>query len=254
MAFNENDLLKEAYINIQKRFPGLLLDSFKVVSDVVCHRNFWKPPTVRTMLLAESHVYTPDNENIFEIDYSLKLQPYGIPGKFVRLVYCLAYGEDTLAPLIPKNSGTPQYWKIFAACASDTGEIDFGPVLKCAGNTDGERIFEKFKTLQKLRQKGVWLVDCSSVSLYGRGIERSSKQKRDILRICWETYICPLMEYTRPDFVIVVGKRVGRIVEPGLRKFGNQHIVLPQPQAWLSSKEQAEVLKTYQRICNRKSN
>jgi hypothetical protein len=252
MAFDEMNLLKEAYIGIQTQFPGLVLDSFDVVSDVVCHRNFWKPPSVRTMLLAESHVYTTESENSFRIDYPKELNQYNIPRNFVRLVYCLAYGEQVLSPQTVRNTGTWQYWKIFAACASDSPDIDFGPVLKRAGETDRERILNKYKVMRKLREKGVWLVDCSSVSLYGLKKKRSEKQKQEILGICWKAYIKRLLDDVKPEYLIVIGKRVGKIVEPGLKITGINYQIFPQPQAWLSSEEQAEILRTYQRICNRK--
>jgi hypothetical protein len=250
MPIDETALLRQSYGLIQDRFSGLVLDSYKVVSDVVNHRNFWRPKAVRTMLLAESHVYTADDENAYNISYPPELHSYDIPRNFVRLVYCLGYGEQSLAPHIEKNSGTWQYWKIFAACASDTPDIDFGLVLKGENEPDQKRILNKFSIFQKLTRKGVWLVDCSSVSLYGHKKKRSEKQKRDMLRICWETYIRHLLDEARPDYVIVIGMRVGKIVGPGLEKMGIRHKTLTQPQAWLSSREQAEVLQAYQRICN----
>lgn len=159
MVINETELLRDAYDQIQFRFPGLVLDSFKVATDVVDHRNFWKPPAVRTMLLAESHVYTTESENSFRIDYPKELNQYNLPQNFVRLVYCLAYGEQLLSPQTIKNTGTWQYWKIFAACASDTPKIDYSPVLKCNNYSEQKRILDKFSILLKLKEKGVWLVD-----------------------------------------------------------------------------------------------
>ncbi len=251
MVINETELLRDAYDQIQFRFPGLVLDSFKVATDVVDHRNFWKPPAVRTMLLAESHVYTTESENSFRIDYPKELNQYNLPQNFVRLVYCLAYGEQLLSPQTIKNTGTWQYWKIFAACASDTPKIDYSPVLKCNNYSEQKRILDKFSILLKLKEKGVWLVDCSSVALYGRAGKRTSKQKRDILRICWETYIRSLIEETKPKFVLIIGKRVGKIVESDLIRMGIPTMVQPQPQARLSSEKQAQVLQIYQQICNR---
>jgi hypothetical protein len=40
-----------------------------------------------------------------------------LPRGFVRLVYCLAYGENELLDeAIESNKGTPQFWKIFFSC------------------------------------------------------------------------------------------------------------------------------------------
>lgn len=79
---------------------------------------FWRPTNVRVVLLAESHVFTgaPDLERRV---VRLPGAPSGIPTSFVRLVYCLGYGEnDILDRRIaePPNAGTPQFWRIFASC------------------------------------------------------------------------------------------------------------------------------------------
>ena len=76
------------------------------------HRAYWRPSGMRVILPAESHVYT-DSE-----DLALRLKtPPGwlsdLPKGFVRLVYCLGYGESTLQErpvLRSRYGGTPQFW------------------------------------------------------------------------------------------------------------------------------------------------
>jgi hypothetical protein len=85
--------------------------------DVLCaaerHRRFWRPDTTRVVLLAESHVYTSRRSSS---------EPYVASGATHRPAACslgtfirLGYGENALLdrPIdTPRNSGTPQYWKI----------------------------------------------------------------------------------------------------------------------------------------------
>ena len=73
---------------------------------------------MRVVLLAESHVFT-GAADLERCIVRLPGAPAGIPTGFVRLVYCLGYGEnDILDRRIsePPNTGTPQFWRIFASC------------------------------------------------------------------------------------------------------------------------------------------
>ena len=94
--------LENAYFTIKRLLPKPnLIDSLNVVKTVEEYRQFWKPKTVKVILLAESHVFTTQDE------YNLKLNEYWIqkllgsesmdyPRNFVRFVYCLGYGEKRL--------------------------------------------------------------------------------------------------------------------------------------------------------------
>lgn len=82
------------------------------------HRGYWRPHRVRVVLLAESHVYTTLEELGRTISVPISV-PVDLPPGFVRLVYCLGYGENHLlsCPITtPANTGTPQFWKIFYSC------------------------------------------------------------------------------------------------------------------------------------------
>jgi hypothetical protein len=115
------------------------------------HRQFWKPAEPRLVLLAESHVYTD------ELDLACKITTNNLPtdiqhssSQFVRLIYCLGYGESTLVrgtPVQP-NDGTPQYWKIFGQCAGTSATAD--------GSLNW-----KISTLRALKARGIWLADAS---------------------------------------------------------------------------------------------
>jgi hypothetical protein len=93
---------------------GFPPEPFSVVSAVDEHRRHWKPRQVKT-LLAESHVYT---ESGLMLNYDEFPALKNLPKNYVRLVYCLGYGEGKLVEgTISGNRGTPQFWKILSKCA-----------------------------------------------------------------------------------------------------------------------------------------
>src|SRR6267142_3590652 len=96
--------------------PCLTPEPFRSCLAAEYHRQFWRPTEPRVVLLAESHVYT----DIVDLRSSVarKILPLDIqhsPKQFVRLIYCLAYGENTLVQgtLKQPNEGTRQYWRLF---------------------------------------------------------------------------------------------------------------------------------------------
>ena len=92
--------LQETYLKILETDDSLLLESFEVVKLVNEYREYWKPKHVKTILLAESHVFTPEKET--EIIHSVSLPDY--PSKFVRFVYNLSYGQmNTLYNRVNNN-------------------------------------------------------------------------------------------------------------------------------------------------------
>ena len=73
---------------------GQSAEPLSVTKHVERHRWFWRPETPRLILLAESHVHTTEAEtNCMIRAHDL---PANIPAEFVRLVYCLGYGESGL--------------------------------------------------------------------------------------------------------------------------------------------------------------
>jgi hypothetical protein len=130
-----------------------LKDSREYLTGVDAWRRTWRPNRVRVLLVAESHVAEERGDHKVRVK-SPNAFPKILPSCYVRLVYCLGYGEDTLCEppnRSPKsNHGTPQFWELFQALA--TCEIDEKPVQK------GE-IMRKLNILRKLQRKRVWLVD-----------------------------------------------------------------------------------------------
>lgn len=228
-------------------------EHLKVVQNVELHRRFWKPAKVRVLLLAESHVYTHLSDCVSMRDRHL-ISPSDTPEPFVRLVYCLGYGEpDFVGHNVSENNGTWQFWKIFASClAPPSSPTTFRPVLK-GGNPDYKsRIYSKAAVLNGLRKKGVWLLDASILALYSPGGKKPDSSTREkILLTCWDEYIGYLMDESKPEKLIVIGKGVNSVLHDRIREiFGRPHIALPQPQKRMSSEELSQIHETYYAVCN----
>lgn len=245
--------IRKAYVLINKNVPqSTQIDSLEVVKQVEEYRQFWKPEKVNVALLAESHVYT-DN-----VDFKIKLKKTildriipNYPSRFVRFVYCLGYGENELLERTRterKNSGTPQFWKIFSSCiAEKENNLDFQRVLKRGTPSFPQRLQNKATILQQMKEKGIWLLDASIVGLYGNGLKRGSSEYRTIIRLCWDNYVARIFENAHPEYVIVIGKGVEKALMSRLKL---PYEVIDLPQAHLSSHKQMENYKRYNEICN----
>lgn len=92
-------------------------ESAEHLAGVSAWRNAWRPKRVRAVLLAESHVAQHDGDARVRV----RTEPVGVdglPSQYVRLVYCLGYGESALCEPSPaKNTGTWQYWNILGQVA-----------------------------------------------------------------------------------------------------------------------------------------
>jgi hypothetical protein len=113
--------LRESYERIKEMIENP--ESFEVVEQVETYRNLWKPVQVNVVLLAESHVYT-SQEDFREWSYG---QNPTYHGRLVRFVYYLGYGENLVK--ISSNPGTPQFWKILCSCLHAPEKNVFAPIL-----------------------------------------------------------------------------------------------------------------------------
>jgi len=154
---------------IIERF-GLLPEPFETALFVEEHRWFWKPNDVKFILVGESHVYTSENEINVKIDPSKLPEevPKAVPLNFVRLVYCLGYGEPDILSVperIENNRGTKQYIDLFRRCVGLHEKPRYMTQLEW-----------KVKTLKTIKEKGIWLLDASIHACYkGRGERLPSK-------------------------------------------------------------------------------
>jgi len=99
---------------------GFKVEAKEVAIEVERHRWFWRPSKVKVLLVAESHVFTSNEDLVIQTD-NTKLQLVSRssatppPGSFVRLVYCLGYGEPEILMNTPPRHRNPGLY------AHDTG-------------------------------------------------------------------------------------------------------------------------------------
>jgi hypothetical protein len=135
------------------------------------------------------------------------------PDPFVRLVYCLGYGESDLPSPRPVNAngGTPQFWKIFGRLA------ETGTPASRARVDRSTRVRWKVSTLRKLQRRGVWLLDASLHAIYAPGGHRLPyNAKRQLHRLWWRHYGEELVRSLPGARVWAIGKSV----VDGLRSIG----------------------------------
>jgi hypothetical protein len=227
------------------------MESLQAAECVDRHRMDWRPPTVHTVLLAESHVFTADAE------LQPMLGPHDLAGRqlnrtFARFVYCLGYGEpDFAGPQSPQTSGTPQFWKLFASCVHAPTAQAFAPLLKGTNPSFLGRLRAKLSLLERLRALGVWLVDASAIALYSPGGSRLHQSDYErVLKCSWSTHTGLLVRDANPHSIVVIGKGVARALHRELSGLSNVHVhSVAQPQGCRTVQAMGEVYATLHRVC-----
>jgi hypothetical protein len=179
------------------------------------------------------------------------------PAKFVRLVYCFAYGEPNLLnEEVESNIGTHQFWEIFSACLAPieddlTLESEFDRIHKKTPYIG--RMRNKVRILNELKRRGIWLIDASIVGFY-KGSINDNDIKQNIFQKSWDTYVSSVVADAHPKYVIVIGKNVYKALNLRLdemsTRLGFKYKVLNQPQGdRVHRKGQLETFRQYQKIC-----
>ncbi len=243
--------LEKTYSEIKKTIAGgLEFESFKVVKSVDEHRNFWKPDKVRVLLLAESHVFTRDSEHDSTMQYDIFPKLRSAPTGYVKLVYCLGYGEGNIAN-IPANRGTPQFWKIFVSCLNQDFDSKKKKILISQTPEFCQRIRNKISVLEQLREKGIWLLDASIVALYNDTRKPEPGMMEKIIRISWRHYISKIIQDANPEKIIVIGKGVHKILQGELRQTRVPIHVQLQPQGIRTKTGMVKAAERYYKLCNK---
>jgi hypothetical protein len=205
---------------------GIVPEPPEVAIAVERHRWAWRPANVRVLLIAESHVYTSAEDIKARVRRSA-LPPAAdhAPTEFVRLVYCLGYGENGLLekePPAANTSGTWQFWDVFGRLAQRGRQPRKASPLRF-------RLQWKVDTLMALRELGVWLVDASASAIYTPGgHQRMSPTLRYTLRSIWlEHYGSALLDELRPSYRCIIGAGVAGILSQLGVKY-DDHIYQPQ--------------------------
>jgi hypothetical protein len=242
-------MLQRCYNQIRQVIGNNIIEPYESVILVDKYRQYWKPENkVRIILLAESHVFTSDNDRLIRIPLMENLPGY--PTEYAKFVYCLAYGERDLTrnALHPVGDGTPDYWEIFYSCDNHIiNKSDFRPILSATPHK--QRLANKIALLQSLQKKGIWLVDSSIVALYDKGRKYKDRITSKIIRKSWDCYTRGVVERAKPEHIVCVGKGVFKVLENDINELvGNNYTVIEQP-SHLSSEKRIENLKRLSEIC-----
>ncbi len=170
-------------MRVKTKHSAWLAESVDVALAVERHRWAWQPAEASVVLIAESHVFTSPDD--LALSVRQELIPPGVrntPDEFVRLIYCLGYGEDELLSGVPKvrNAGTLGFWSYFGRLA--------GTGIYPRASTLATRLAWKAQTLEALCTRGVWLLDASVHAFYSPGGVRLSAQLGKALHNTWWNY------------------------------------------------------------------
>jgi hypothetical protein len=194
----------------------------------------FRPPRVRALLVAESHVAerVGDGEITVKLPEAFEHSSLQLPSRFCRLVYCLGYGESRICSPRPpmENSGTWQFWDLFGAVAQALDPSITSQMPRHARSDLLARLGWKFRVLDVLKQAGVWLEDASVQAIYRSNRQRlvSGRQYDDLLRESFVKHVWPRVATDNPVHVWIVGRGVAR----ALRNLPmvDERRVISQPQ------------------------
>lgn len=226
-------------------------ESLAAAQCVEQHRFDWRPEAVHTLLLAESHLLTPDCE-LKAMRGNPPVTGRSLNSTFARFVYCLGYGEGEFAgPLLPSTAGTPQFWKLFASCVGSPAASTFAPLLKSRNPSFASRLRVKVSVLEQMLMLGVWLVDASPIALCSPGGSRLHQSDyRRVLMCSWRNYVATLIRDAKPHSIVVIGKGVAQALHDELSSLANVEVhVVHQPQGCRTPEALHEVHATLHRVC-----
>jgi len=188
--------------------PALEPEPYEACLAAERHRQYWKPDIVKFALVAESHVYTDMDDLKIKIRTDrLPREASGAPDQYVRLIYCLGYGEPALLTESPKcpNRGTPYFWQLFAQCAG-------------MGTPGMLSLQQKVEILLTMKQRGIWLADasihaCMNPRFKGRGKALDKRHNIEWFRELYMRVLHASWKYVRRSLsdgvhVWIVGKMV----------------------------------------------
>lgn len=140
------------------------------------------------------------------------------PQDFVRLVYCLGYGQSSLLSrvTVQKNPGTWQFWNIFGRLAG-TGKQP--PAGKKTPEALQQLLSWKVNTLLTLQAKGIWLLDSSLHAIYSpKGVRLLPTIASELHKEWWTSYGRWVVESYPEAHVWAIGKGIfGTLKDLGCR-------------------------------------
>jgi len=135
---------------------------------------------------------------------------------------------------VPNNGGTPQFWKLFNEIA--------GNKFRVVNNQNPkDKLEQKVRLLQFLKDNGVWLLDCSIVGLYENGQKPSINDMNDILVTFFLNYCKPILLEEKPENILVIGKSVYSLFQLELKQLNAQVDWIHQPNARVTSDKRRDI-------------
>lgn len=249
---SDAERLRECYERIRSIVRPDSVEPFRSVVAADSHRRWWRPERVRVLLLAESHVFTAEEE----LNRSLSPRtsfPDGLPRHFIRLVYCLGYGENAALDrpiLSPRNSGTPQYWRLFYYCVNPVTRRDGLQAISVTRNRDvNQRLQGKLHLLNQLKAAGIWLLDACPTGLYRPGVRKLTPGSIDsALRISWDVYLRDVICGCSPEKLLIIGKGVEASLKRRIESLDIPELAsISQPAAFLTSEQrERDLIRCYE--------
>jgi hypothetical protein len=204
---------------------GVRGESDEYLAAVAAWREAWRPARVKVLLVAESHVTETDRDALIRVR-SPRWVKRELPEKYVRLVYCLGYGESSLCSPRPlANGGTWQFWNLL-------GQLGLGSWARMPRASAGPeaRLRWKVDVLNGLAKRGIWLQDASPIGLYAPGGHRLANGPNydRLIREGYEQFVWPSVRDDQPQHIWVIGRGVGKALAglPGI----DPERVISQPQ------------------------
>jgi hypothetical protein len=213
---------------------GIVPEPLETALIVEEYRWFWKPEAVNFVLVAESHVHASSEE------IQVKIRPERLPSSypkngplnFVKIVYCLGYGDDSVLDFpgkIDNNPGTKQYLNLFRELIGLENQSMF--MTKRAWRT---------LILNSVKKRGIWLLDASVHGCYlGKKKQDLGEQEsnrlpsevvKNIVPISWNKYVKPIIDDLAidPKRVWIIGKGLHDLLRG---KYANGWNWIYQPNA-----------------------
>ncbi|MCF7848996.1 MAG: hypothetical protein K9M45_09115, partial [Kiritimatiellales bacterium] len=236
--------LRLIWEDLRKEF-GERIEPFESWRNADDLRKYWRPENVKVVLFAESHVFTKLDEMSIRVQHS-RFTDDPIPDSFVKLVYCLGYGEnELLSQCLESNFGTRQFWEIFySGLHRVESTSDFVSIRKTKTRNLDDRIQNKLEILREMKALGIWLLDASLAALYPKthlpgGMYQACMQKS------WP-YVSALIAEANPERIVVIGKTMWRtFLCHQLPSLGIPCFLQSQPQARMTTQERMEMFGNY---------
>ena len=205
---------------------GVQAESAAYLARVEAWRQVCRPPLVRILLVAESHVAEAPGDLAAHVHLPIPI-PESMPTGYVRLVYCLGYGEDAFCnPRPTRNAGTWQYWDLFGAVVG--GLQNQQP--RRGNLSTADRLRWKLHVLRTMRARGIWLVDAAVAGLYqpGGGRPFQGRRYQDMIRDSYSRFVWPGVSQDPIEQVWVIGRGIGTALAglPGI----DPSCIISQPQ------------------------